>query len=108
MLFLCSCVRFSCSFFAKTLSKIDGESLYSPFLFSLIGFDFGKFYGDEFSNMIEVHHIKPLSSIRKEYQLNPVEDLIPLCPNCHYVVHAKFDGDVESLREILAKKAKGK
>lgn len=72
----------------------------------LCGFDFGEFYGDEFTNMIEVHHLTPLSSIRKEYRLNPVEDLIPLCPNCHYVVHAKFDGDVESLREVLAKRAK--
>ena len=72
----------------------------------LCGFDFGKFYGEEFTNMIEVHHIKPLSSIRKEYRLNPVEDLIPLCPNCHYVVHAKFDGNIESLRELLAKRTK--
>ena len=55
---------------------------------AICGFDFGEFYGDACKGMIEVHHIEPLSSIREEHVVDPVEDLIPVCPNCHWVLHA--------------------
>ena len=52
-------------------------------------FDFGKFYGDKFCNVIQVHHIKPLSQIKEGYTVNPKTDLIPVCPNCHAALHSK-------------------
>lgn len=53
------------------------------------GFDFKKEYGDDMSdNLIHVHHIKPLHEIKKEEEKNIIDDLIPLCPNCHAVVHS--------------------
>jgi len=67
----------------------------------ICGFDFGVFYGKSCRNLIEVHHIKPLSTIGEEYLLDPIADLLPICPNCHYVVHARFDGDIEKLINIL-------
>ncbi|GLI34199.1 HNH endonuclease [Desulforhabdus amnigena] len=51
-------------------------------------FDFGKYYGSAFQDFIHVHHIKPISSIGKEYIIDPIADLRPLCPNCHAAVHA--------------------
>ncbi|RYE70422.1 MAG: hypothetical protein EOO81_07890 [Oxalobacteraceae bacterium] len=36
---------------------------------------------------IHVHHIKPLAEIKDEYVVNPVLDLVPLCANCHAMVH---------------------
>ena len=46
-------------------------------------------YGPIGTDVIHVHHIVPLSKMDGTYQLNPIKDLIPLCPNCHNIVHKK-------------------
>lgn len=53
------------------------------------GFNFEKFYGIYGKNYIEVHHIVPLSSIDEEIEVNPAEDLVVLCANCHRMIHRK-------------------
>ena len=55
----------------------------------ICGFNFDEKYGDLGSGFIHVHHIVPLSEIQKEYVCNPAEDLIPVCPNCHAMIHRK-------------------
>ncbi|MGY4494887.1 HNH endonuclease [Pseudomonas sp. TE3610] len=66
------------------------------------GFDFGKVYGAVAQGLIHVHHIVPLSKIGKEYTLDPIKDLIPLCPNCHAVVHRGKDTlSIDELRACL-------
>ena len=50
-------------------------------------FDFEKRYGELGKEFIHVHHIRELSSIGKEYNVDPINDLRPLCPNCHAMVH---------------------
>ena len=37
-------------------------------------------------DFIHIHHLKPLSTVRGG-RVSPEEDLRPLCPNCHAVVH---------------------
>ena len=64
------------------------------------GIDFGKDYGPEFAGRIEVHHIVPLSEISKEYVVDPVNDLVPVCPNCHTALHSKKDG-VYTIDELI-------
>ena len=54
---------------------------------SVCDFDFEKTYGSIGKNYIHVHHIVPLSEIGKEYALDPVKDLVPVCPNCHAIIH---------------------
>ncbi|MGN0047073.1 MAG: HNH endonuclease [Eggerthellaceae bacterium] len=54
---------------------------------AVCGFDFGEFYGDFASGFIEVHHINPLSQVNGPVKIDPINDLIPLCPNCHAAVH---------------------
>ncbi|MEI9907207.1 MAG: HNH endonuclease [Actinomycetota bacterium] len=53
------------------------------------GFDSVKFYGPEIGQgVIHVHHVTPMSMQEKtSYKINPVKDLIPLCPNCHNAIH---------------------
>lgn len=51
------------------------------------GFDFEKAYGEIGKNYIHVHHLKSLSQIRKQYKINPIKDLRPVCPNCHAMIH---------------------
>ena len=50
------------------------------------GFDFGKAYGPLGEGFIEVHHIKFLKDTG-ETDINPEEDLICLCSNCHRMIH---------------------
>ena len=66
------------------------------------GIDFGIVFGDEFSGKIEVHHIRPISEIGEEYVVDPVRDLVPVCPNCHMMLHSKKDGvfTVEELKKL--------
>lgn len=69
------------------------------------GFDFLKEYGEIGQDFIHIHHLKPLSEIGHEYQINPLEDLRPVCPNCHAMIHRKKPPyTIEELQEILQKK----
>ena len=46
------------------------------------GFDFKAKYGDLGEGFIEIHHLKPMFSI-KEKKSKSTKDLVPLCSNCH-------------------------
>ena len=50
-------------------------------------FEFNEKYGNLGDNFIEVHHLTPLSEIKENHIVNPVNDLIPLCSNCHSMIH---------------------
>lgn len=52
-------------------------------------FDFEKSYGNIGKDFIHVHHIIPISEIKKNYIINPINDLIPVCPNCHAIIHKR-------------------
>lgn len=68
----------------------------------ICGFDFGKAYGKDGEGIIHVHHLTPLSSIGAEYQVDPIKDMRPVCPNCHVVIHKKEPPlSVEKVREIV-------
>lgn len=70
---------------------------------SICGFNFEKFYGILGKDFIHVHHKTPLSTIGKEYKINPIKDLIPVCPNCHAMLHkSKIVLDSEELINIIA------
>ncbi|WP_202944680.1 HNH endonuclease [Desulforapulum autotrophicum] len=68
------------------------------------GFDFEKTYGELGRNYIHVHHLIPLSKIGKEYSINPQTDLIPVCPNCHAMLHkSENPNDLYSLKKMIQK-----
>lgn len=70
------------------------------------GCDFEATYGEIGKNFIHVHHLTPISSIGKEYELNVEKDLAPVCPNCHYMLHRKDPPyTIEELKEIIQKVA---
>jgi 5-methylcytosine-specific restriction enzyme A len=70
---------------------------------AICGFDFGEAYGPVADGYIHVHHLRPLSEIREEYAVNPKEDLRPVCPNCHAVLHLRTPPfsieEVQTLRQ---------
>lgn len=47
------------------------------------------FYGSVGENVIEVHHLHELALCDGPRQVNPVKDLIPVCPNCHTIIHKR-------------------
>ena len=71
-------------------------------------FDFASKYGNNFKKIIEVHHIVPLNLIKESYVVNPVKDLIPICSNCHTIIHSKKDGvyTPDEVKELIDKTIK--
>ncbi len=69
---------------------------------SICSFDFEKTYGDTGKEFIHIHHLVPISEIGKEYKLDPINDLLPLCPNCHSMVHRRQPAfSVEEVRLFI-------
>lgn len=67
-------------------------------------FDFHITYGEFGKDFIHVHHIVPLAEIEETYEINPIKDLIPICPNCHAIIHRKSDVlTIDNLKLILNK-----
>lgn len=54
---------------------------------SVCGFDFESTYGEIGKGFIHVHHLRQLSEIGEAYEVDPKNDLIPVCPNCHAMLH---------------------
>ena len=54
------------------------------------GVDLGEKYGEIADGFIHVHHIVPIASIGRTYKVDPIRDLIPVCPTCHAVIHLKI------------------
>lgn len=71
------------------------------------GFDFYEVYGELGKGYIHVHHLTPISSIGTQYILDPKRDLVPVCPNCHSMLHRGQEVLLpETLRMIMQGKLK--
>ena len=71
---------------------------------TICSFDFEKTYGEIGQNFIHVHHVKPLSEIDEKYKINPIEDLRPVCPNCHAMLHKRKPAySIEEIQDKINK-----
>lgn len=62
------------------------------------GMNFEQAYGELGNNYIEVHHLHPVA--QGERKVDPIKDLIPLCSNCHSMIHRQEDvSDWQGLRD---------
>ncbi len=52
-----------------------------------VAFNLGEQYGEIGQGFIHVHHLKQLSDVGEGYEVDPVADLRPVCPNCHAMLH---------------------
>ena len=75
--------------------EIHGLSCY------VCGFNFELIYGEIGKGFIHIHHLEKISS-KGEGLVDPIEDLVPVCPNCHAMLHSN-DPPItpEELKEIL-------
>lgn len=68
----------------------------------ICGFDFGAVYGPVAEDYIHVHHLTPLSELGEGYEVDPVHDMCPVCPNCHAVIHIGGEcRSIETVRQLL-------
>jgi 5-methylcytosine-specific restriction protein A len=52
---------------------------------------------------IHVHHLKPLAQIGEQYELDPINDLRPVCPNCHAMLHRASPAlSIDALRALIS------
>ncbi|MER9171215.1 HNH endonuclease [Mesorhizobium australicum] len=67
------------------------------------GIDFERMYGERGAGFIHVHHRRKISEIGRQYQVDPVNDLLPVCPNCHAMIHSKAEMiTVEDVRRLIS------
>ena len=68
---------------------------------SVCKMNFANTYGEIGKDFIHVHHVKQLSTLGKDYRINPEKDLIPVCPNCHAMLHRRRDAlSIAALRRL--------
>ncbi|WP_340392470.1 HNH endonuclease [Paenibacillus sp. FSL E2-0190] len=69
--------------------------------------NFEDVYGEIGEGFTHVHHLKPLHELKEEYEVDPVNDLRPVCPNCHAMLHKKEPVyTIDELKAIKRKMAK--
>ena len=54
---------------------------------AVCGVNLERTYGPIGKNFIHVHHIIPVSEMGEHYVVDPLNDLVPVCPNCHSMLH---------------------
>ncbi|MBX3183865.1 MAG: HNH endonuclease [Polyangiaceae bacterium] len=75
---------------------------------SVCGVELESLYGPAAAGLIHVHHIRPISQCGGEgYQVDPIKDLRPVCPNCHTVIHRRAKPfSIEELRSMMVSQRK--
>ncbi len=56
---------------------------------SVCGISMRDIYGTLADGFIHVHHLVPLSQIKAEYIVDPVNEMRPVCANCHSILHRR-------------------
>jgi 5-methylcytosine-specific restriction enzyme A len=79
------------------------------YICKVCSFDFKQVYGALGNDFIHVHHIVPIHTIGRSYKINYETDLIPVCPNCHAMLHKEIAGKsytVSELKELVESRKK--
>jgi 5-methylcytosine-specific restriction protein A len=65
--------------------------------------DFKRSYGAIGEGYIQVHHVLPEGHPQEGYVLDPIRDLVPVCANCHAMLHRGREKarSVDELRRIM-------
>ena len=67
------------------------------------GFNFEEAYGDYAKGFIHIHHIVPVSEFGDSKIVNPQTDLVPVCANCHSIIHRKRNNtlSIQEMKRLL-------
>jgi 5-methylcytosine-specific restriction protein A len=68
------------------------------------GFDFQQAFGQIGTGFIHVHHVFMLSDRGGVTETDPDNDLKPVCPNCHAMLHKRYPPfSIQELKDIITK-----
>lgn len=71
---------------------------------SVCDFNFEKYYGSLGYKFIHVHRLTQVATRKQEYKVDPIQDLRPVCPNCHSMLHKQNPPlTIDELKEIIKK-----
>jgi 5-methylcytosine-specific restriction protein A len=80
----------------KTVKEYERNPIYRDIVMALRGtactvceMQYEDKYGAYGKNFIEIHHLTPASTLKHGYKFNPLTDLVPVCSNCHAIIHRK-------------------
>lgn len=92
-----------CTFYERKLKNRENAIKIHGVRCKVCGMDFQEVYGELGEGFIEVHHVKPLYSLTEEAVINPETDLMPVCSNCHRMIHRKkgYVYSVEEMRKMV-------
>lgn len=66
----------------------------------ICGFDAAEKYGEQFKGKIHIHHKIPVH-LNGECVISE-DDLVPVCPNCHMILHSKGKNECYTVEEVKA------
>lgn len=86
-----------------TKEQIKAECIsYYGAICDICGFDYGYTYGEAYEMAIEVHNIKDESHEEILPNTHPIEDLVPICHNCHHILHSHQPAlTIEKMRQMV-------
>lgn len=68
----------------------------------ICGFNFERTYGEVGKDFIHVHHLTKIADVGKSYKIDPINDLRPVCPNCHAMIHRRKDAyGIDEVKEFV-------
>ena len=67
---------------------------------AVCNFNFEHAYGEQGIGIIQVHHLKPISESKGPRKVNGAKDLIPVCPNCHVMIHSRPKMPPYTIKEV--------
>ena len=67
-------------------------------------FNFFEIYGEAGKGFIHVHHLNPIAESDGVRIVDPVNDLRPVCPNCHAIIHRGPSlRSIKEMKKLLSK-----
>lgn len=59
-------------------------------------------YGEIGEGFIHVHHLNMIADKGGEYELDPIKDMRPVCPNCHAMLHKRRPPfEIDEIRKMI-------
>ena len=69
----------------------------------ICGFNFESEYGEIGRDYIHVHHLNQIAAIGTKYEVDPTKDLVPVCANCHSIIHRKREPlGIDEVRQMVS------
>lgn len=83
--------------------RIKKECLdYYGAICDICGFDYGYTYGESYEHYIGVHNVTGVEGDEILPDTDPIKDIIPICHNCHHIIHSKTPPiPVDKMRKMI-------